>query len=81
LAIVTNVGRDAVDALAAQDERRKKRTVKSCGPDAPMLAFSRDNALHCAGHGDNKARFTRESPKETVKTIARGRPGVPANLW
>jgi hypothetical protein len=39
LAIVTNVGRDAVDALAAQDERRKKRTAKSCGPDAPMLAF------------------------------------------
>jgi hypothetical protein len=49
LAIVTNVGRDAVDAFAAQDERRKKRTVKSFGPDAPMLALTRDNALHCAG--------------------------------
>jgi len=40
LAIVTNVGRDAVDALAAQDERRNKRTAKSCGPDASTLAFT-----------------------------------------
>ena len=37
-AIVTDVGRDAVDALAAQDERRLRRTAKSCGPDAPTLA-------------------------------------------
>ena len=29
-----------------------------------------------AGDGDNKARFTRESTKETVKTTARGMPGV-----
>ena len=26
-----------------------RRTAKSCGPDAPTLASSRDNALHCAG--------------------------------
>ena len=31
---------DAVDALAAQDERRVKRTAKPCGPDAPTLASS-----------------------------------------
>jgi len=49
LAIVTNVGRDAVDVFAPEDERRKKRTAKSCGPDAPTLALTRDNALHCAG--------------------------------
>jgi hypothetical protein len=30
---------------------------------------------HCAGDGDKKP-VTRESPKETVKTIAQGRPGV-----
>jgi hypothetical protein len=29
--------RDAMDALAAQDERSLKRTAKSCGPDIPML--------------------------------------------
>jgi len=40
LAIVTNVGRDAVDALASQDERRLRRTAKPCGPGAPTLASS-----------------------------------------
>src|SRR5271169_5396729 len=32
--------RDAMDALAAQDERRLKRTAKSCGPDTPTLVSS-----------------------------------------
>src|SRR5271165_3795412 len=40
LAIVTNAGRDAVDALALIDEQRVKRTAKPCGPDAPTLASS-----------------------------------------
>ena len=34
-------GGDAVDADGAPDERRSKRTAKSCGPDAPRLASSR----------------------------------------
>jgi len=49
LAIVTNVGRDAVDAKAPKDERRlcpakpfgedgRSRTAKSCGLDASTLA-------------------------------------------
>ena len=41
--VVTNVERNAVDAMALTDERRLLRTVKSCGPDAPRsgakLAF------------------------------------------
>jgi hypothetical protein len=40
VAHVTDAGRDAVDALVLQDERRMKRTAKSCGPDAPTLASS-----------------------------------------
>jgi hypothetical protein len=40
LRIVTNARRDAVDAIAAQDERKLSRTAKSCGPGAPMLALS-----------------------------------------
>ena len=32
------------------------------------------------GDGGNKP-VTGESTKETVKTIAQGRPGVPVNLW
>jgi hypothetical protein len=41
IAIVTDVGlRDAVDALALEDEQRLRRTAKSCGPDASTLASS-----------------------------------------
>jgi hypothetical protein len=35
-----------------------------------------------AGDGGNKARLTRESAKETVKTIRAGKAGTySANLW
>src|ERR1700750_3259275 len=42
LAIVTNAGRDAVDAGGATDERIELswRTAKTWGPDAPTLASS-----------------------------------------
>jgi hypothetical protein len=55
-AIVTKRwARDAVDACHAQDECADKRTAKSCGPDAPTLAFNSamELTLH-AGDGDNK---------------------------
>ena len=39
-AIVTDAGRDAVDADGADNERRLRRTAKSCGPGAPTLASS-----------------------------------------
>jgi len=46
LAIVTDAGRDAVDADSAFDEWRVRRTAKSCGPDAPTLVSSwRSNSL------------------------------------
>src|SRR6476469_8467141 len=34
---VINAGRDAVDVDGAIDERRQRRTAKSCGPDTPTL--------------------------------------------
>src|SRR3954447_21011240 len=40
LAIVTNAGRDAVDAKARSTMRSFSRTAKSCGPDASTLASS-----------------------------------------
>ena len=40
LAIVTDAGRDAMDASGALDESASLRTAKSCGPDAPTLASS-----------------------------------------
>jgi hypothetical protein len=39
-AIVTDAGRDAVDARSAKDESAFWRTAKACGPDAPVLASS-----------------------------------------
>jgi hypothetical protein len=48
--------------------------VKSCGPDAPTLASSL--AEVSAGRWWQESPVTRESAKETVKTIARGMPGV-----
>src|SRR5271169_5082449 len=50
------------------------RTVKSCGPDTPTLVSSLRKVTF-AGDGGQKARFAGESTKETVKTIAQGRPG------
>jgi hypothetical protein len=41
IAIVTDAGRDAVDADGAADESTGSRTAKSCGPDASTLASSR----------------------------------------
>ena|SRR5580692_9774097 len=38
-AVVTDAGRDAVDAGGAADESAGLRTAKSCGPDASTLAF------------------------------------------
>ena len=39
-AIVTDVGRDAVDASGAKDEGAFLRTEKACGPDTPTLVSS-----------------------------------------
>jgi len=71
-AIVTNVRRDAVDAVAMQDERGCSRTAKPCGPGAPMLASSfvgqvlRSDGGKKAGHrGDHEV---------SRKTTAQGRP-------
>jgi len=47
--------------------------VWSWRPDAG--AKSAKMLPHLAGDGGKKARFTGESTKETVKTIAQGRPG------
>ena len=40
LAIVTDVGAGSGGRGCAFDERRVRRTAKSCGPDAPLLVSS-----------------------------------------
>jgi hypothetical protein len=54
LAIVTDAGRDAVDAEVLLT-RALKRTAKTCGPDASTLASSLWKATS-AGDGGKKAR-------------------------
>jgi hypothetical protein len=74
LAIATNAGQGAVDAGLLAWRAGGKRTAKPCGPDAPTLASTRDNAFALRGDGGKKARFTRESAEQAVKTIAQGMP-------
>ena len=50
------------------------RTAKSCGPDAPTLVSSFPEVS--ARRRWQESPVTGESAKETVKTIARGMPGV-----
>jgi len=104
LAIVTNVGRDAVDAAASQDERRCYRLRWSFGGLrarrslrrrvrgrrshvvlAPrrwrQVSWRRCRPARADTPRSTKRRWqkspvTEESVKETVKTIAQGRPGV-----
>ena len=62
LAIVTNARWDAVDAMAATDERGLLRTAKSCGPDAAVLASSSREARF-SGATVAKEPFTGENTK------------------
>jgi len=72
LAIVTNAGRDAVDAAARETNAVCSRTAKSCGSDAPIAGvkfrgiFRETTVSIKRGH-----RGEREVSR---KTIARGMP-------
>jgi hypothetical protein len=52
-----------------------ERTVKSCGPDAPVLASSRVEAKAFADDGGKKAGHQGEL-EVSRKATAQGRPGV-----
>src|SRR5438045_7925813 len=63
-----------MDADGAFDEQHVRRTAKSCGSDAPTLASSWRKYFRWRRWQESPV--TGESAKETVKTIARGMPGV-----
>jgi len=66
-AIVTNAGRDAVDADGAFDEWRMKRTAKSCGSDVPTLT---SGATRERCHPRRQpSPVSGASTKETVKPL------------
>ena len=52
-----------------------ERTVKSCGPDAPVLASNRVEAKAFADDGGKKAGHQGEL-EVSRKATAQGRPGV-----
>jgi hypothetical protein len=53
-------------------------TAKSCGPDAPTLAFKSAQETAPVTVANKPGH---KSAKEPVKTIARGMPGEPARPW
>jgi hypothetical protein len=73
--------RDAMDALAATDERGLGRTAKSCGPDVSTLTLSWRQCFRIAPTTVTKRPITEESAKETVKPSRRECRTVSANLW
>ncbi len=60
--VVTNVKRNAVDAMELTDERLSLRTVKSYGPGAPMQAPRFAEREFCKTDGGNSG-FTGEITK------------------
>jgi len=72
IAIVTDAGRDAVDADGAADESAGSRTAKSCGPGASTLASS---LRLSASDGDKKARSPGRARRKPLKPVACGNAG------
>ena len=70
--IVTNVRWDAVDAKCVARRARMKRTAKSCGPDAAVLASSRAEVF-LRGDGGKRA-VHRGEHEVSRKATAQGRP-------
>ena len=80
LANVTNVGWDAMDAMAPPDERRASRTTKSFGPGAPMQVLSLLKSS--GGDGDKKARSLRGDYEGNRENHRAGNAGSTVlNLW
>jgi hypothetical protein len=70
IAVVTDAGRDAVDASGASDEGACLRTAKSCGSDASTLAFKFAELISQATVTTKPDR--REEHEGNRKTIAQG---------
>jgi hypothetical protein len=66
---------DAMDAKFAKDDRKRSRTAKSCGPDAPMAGVKFSGSSRFLGTTvTNKLRSRRGEHEISCSTIAQGRP-------
>ncbi len=79
IAIVTDVGSGERWTSWCRRRAASRRTVKSCGPDSPMLGSSLARTFGGAT-GANKPA-PRGEHEAAVKTIAQGVPVVSAALW
>src|SRR6202043_4247168 len=69
-----------MDAAAAQDERRRPRTAKSCGPDAPTPASSSREAKLLGDDGGKKARSPGRARRKPLKPLRREGRVTPVDL-
>jgi hypothetical protein len=76
-AIVTDAGRDAMDADGTADESAKTRTAKSCGPDASTPASSLQGS---ASDGDKQARSPGRARSKPLKLLCREGRVIPVDL-
>jgi hypothetical protein len=74
LAIATNAGQGAVDADPLAWRARDLADGEAVWSRRPDAGVNSRQCFALCGDGDNKARFTRESAEEAVKTIAQGMP-------
>jgi len=81
LAIVTNVGRNAVDALAPEDEGRESGRRSRVGLISRRWYQAGDDASHYAGDGGNKARSPGRARRKPLKPLRRECRRCRANLW
>jgi hypothetical protein len=74
-AVVTNVECGMRwTALLANDERERRRTAKSCGPDTPMLVSTRDDCFAIAAGMVARKPVHQGDHEGSRKTIAQGMP-------
>jgi hypothetical protein len=64
-------GRVRWTLASSQGVRGDKRTAKPCGPDAPTLASTRDNAAHCAGMVARKPGSPGRARSKPLKPLRR----------
>ena len=61
--------------FGAKRRMARKRTAKSCGPDAPTLASTRDDAFASCGDGGKRARSPGRARRKPLKPSACGNAG------
>src|ERR1700744_173115 len=80
-AVVTNVGTGRGGRRLARERGASPRTAKSCGPDAPGVASTPEEASASRGDGDKQIQVARESAYKSSSHCA-GKAGVfPLNLY